>query len=139
MPLSDADKIQILLHEYDALRNLLISRHAAGFQAVSIGSAVLVGLITLKVTIFIGWEILIFLIALGIVIFILTVVIWVDRVVFKAASRLREIETEVNAMAIAPRLLRWHSEYRGDGILWKALLRPGEKIQALWDRFWKPN
>jgi hypothetical protein len=123
MPLSNAEKIKILLHEYDALRNELIARHAAGFQAASIGSAVLVGLITLKATSFIEWNILISLIALGIVIIFSTVVIWIDRIVFIAASHLREIETEVNAMAEAPRLLRWHSGYGGDGILWKSLRR----------------
>ena len=123
MPPSDAEKIQILLHEYDALRNELISRHAEGYQAASIGSAALVGLITLKVTSFIEWSILSSLIAFVIVIFFSTVVIWVDRIVFTAASRLRDIETEVNAMAKAPLLLKWHSKYRGDGILWQLLLR----------------
>jgi hypothetical protein len=41
MPLKAIEKIQVVMHEYDTLRSELISRHAAMFQSIGIGSAVL--------------------------------------------------------------------------------------------------
>lgn len=41
--LSQFDKIQILLHEYDTLRNELLARSAAVFQAIGVLALVLTG------------------------------------------------------------------------------------------------
>ena len=119
--IKDFQKAQILLHEYNTLRAEVLSRYVAQFQSGGVASIVLLGIFTLFANIgFSFWF-------LGLVVLDLAlfgaVLIWIDIDIAKAAGRLREIETQVNALA-GETLLRWENQYGLGGIVGKHLISP---------------
>ena len=102
MALNPSEKIAILMHECDSLRSEVNQRTGYGFQlaviAVAIGAWLSSGPMHLRL-----W-ILLFLTALG----LFAVASW-NNVFFiwKAAERLREIESVVDTIAGEDNLLRW--------------------------------
>lgn len=111
--LAQFDKIQILLHEYDTLRNALLARYSAQFKAVGVLALVLTGLVTVIATNGLN-KILVGLVGSSVVIFIL-VILWIDYDIARAAKRVREIETDINARAGEP-LLTWETHWGPGGI-----------------------
>ncbi len=122
--LSQADKIQILLHEYDTLRNELLQRYAASFQAIGVFALVLTGLVTVIATNGIN-KTLIALLCSSTIIF-LFVMLWIDYDTFKGAKRLREIEADVNARA-GETLLKWETEWGWGGTAIRFFQRQNSK------------
>jgi hypothetical protein len=110
--LSQKDRIQILLNEYNTLRSEIMARTGYGFQLLPLGGAVITWLIqtllTIKATlsIFSVWF-------LGIAIFIISVVYIMANCVnardLKAAARrVKELEHEINSRA-GEHLLIWET------------------------------
>lgn len=112
--LSQSDKIQILLHEYDTLRDEIIQRWVGTQQQISIAVLVFIGIITVLFSnqikhprdyVLYG--------TLGVAVCIFFYAMWqVDRDTRKAAERVREIERDVNARA-GEELLQWESRWGG--------------------------
>jgi Na+/H+ antiporter NhaC len=112
--LGESDNIQILLHEYDTLREEIIQRWVGMQQQISIGVIVLLGIITVLFSNQIQHPrdyILYSLLAIAVCVFIYAM--WqVGRDSGKAAERVREIEREVNLRAGAE-LLQWETHWGG--------------------------
>jgi hypothetical protein len=108
-------KIEILLHEYDTLREEIMSRYSAQFQAIGVFGAVFVGLLAAIATgmnAHVGYS----LIVLSFFIF-LALFVWADNDITRAATRLIELEKEINGRA-EERLLVWESNrVWGGGLL----------------------
>jgi hypothetical protein len=117
--LSQFEKIQILLQEYNSLRSEMIERHTVTYQAIGIIGAAFVGLIALvwntsiKVKIFA---------VVGFVVVFTGVVLWINRDVAKAAKRVRELEADINTRAGEP-LLKWETEHGGGGGVMKHFVK----------------
>jgi hypothetical protein len=110
----ETDKITILMHEYDTLRDELIQRWVGAQTDISIGVLVLVGVLTVMFTSQVNLARSIILggiVTLGVIVFIYAMwLVFVDNQ--RAAARLREIEQEVNSRA-GEELLKWETRWGG--------------------------
>jgi hypothetical protein len=106
----DALKIEILLREYDTLREEVMRRYDAQFQTIGMMAVVLVGLLA-ALAAGISGAIIAALVAGAFVVFIF-LLLWADHDITKAAERLRELEGEINRRA-GERLLRWETNAAG--------------------------
>src|SRR3954454_23500162 len=98
--LEQKDKIEILLHEYDSLRDEIMQRSNQMFQLIAIGSAALTWLLSQAI----DAKALTFTVFSAAVVAVLG---WMmRRDINKSASRLRGIEREANERA-GEELLRW--------------------------------
>ena len=106
--MSEFEKIAILLHEYDTLRNEILERHASLVAFYVILTLMVSYAITLlwRDRANISGRILLVLVVA--IFAIVTLVFNADTV--RAAKRIRQIETEVNARA-GEVLLRWETEW----------------------------
>lgn len=112
--ISQFDKNQILLHEYDSLRGEIVQRWLGMQQQISIGVLVLLGVITVLFSnkikhprdyILYG--------VLGVAVLIFIYAMWqVRRDTLKAAERVRQIEYEVHQRA-GEELLQWETRWGG--------------------------
>lgn len=117
---SQFQKIQILLHEYDTLRNEVLSRYAAQFQSTGVLAIIIIGLTTVLITQ--GAKITI-LVLIGITVMLyIGAQIWIDYDIAKAARRLREIEADVNSRA-GETLLQWETVWGLGGKIRAAILK----------------
>jgi uncharacterized membrane protein len=113
--MNDVDKINIVLHEYDSLRDEIIQRWVGTQTDISVGVLVIIGVLT---AVFSSGRITSAqIIVLGGVIFVGILIfgygMWqVDRDTRKAAQRLREIESEVNQRA-GEEILKWETRWGG--------------------------
>src|SRR5437868_6605971 len=97
------DKVTILLAEYNTLRNEILLRNSTLFQSIGIASAAAIGVLTLILSrsesvgyyTLIGVPIIYCLICAP-VLFIAIAAFWVDRSSRQIASRLRDLELEIN-------------------------------------------
>ncbi len=115
--LSEKDKIQILLAEYNTLRTELLNRHTAGFQMVAIGTAVLTWLAAQSI----DAKFLVLSVVFSIVMACWIWVLYAD--IRRLGVRIRQLEEDVNRRAGEP-LLIWESRWGGNVVgIWKRLLR----------------
>jgi hypothetical protein len=119
------EKVRILLAEHTALRSEIIARMGHVYQVMAVlaaGTAILIGLKQL-----VPWfyPILVILVVLAVVAF------WyVNRDIWKAAARLREIEIDVNDRA-GEDLLVWENLWRSTGYWGRAPILPRSKLSEL--------
>jgi hypothetical protein len=106
------DKITILLHEYDTLRNETIQRNTVMFQSIGIYAAVLIGLIIVISQK--GFNCTMLSLLVGATVLFLCVLTWIDSDVARAAAQVRRLESDINTRAGEP-LLTWQSSmgFRG--------------------------
>jgi hypothetical protein len=127
--LTQLDKIQILLHEYDGLRSEIVQRWVGTQQQISIGVLVLMGVITVLVSTKAEYpraSILYVLLAIAIGIF--GYAMWqVRRDTCKAATRVSEIEQDVNQRA-GEELLQWETRWGGCVTGFWGSARPFKKL-----------
>jgi hypothetical protein len=104
------EQIQILLHEYDTLRNEIIGRTRDGFTLFSITGAMVVGALTLLYGKAPAWPAVATIAGLGAVAFSLA---WAETVkgIEAISAWLCHLEARVNALAGEP-LLSWETENR---------------------------
>jgi hypothetical protein len=105
---TEKDKVQILLHEYDSLRLESQNRTSNGFQLVAIAGALFVWLATTSIADYRLW--------IGMVVTFGMIVVsnrFIYRDIRKAATRLREIERDINSR-VGEDLLVWESRYGCD-------------------------
>jgi hypothetical protein len=100
--LSQFDKIQILLHEYDRLGNELGQHYSATFQALSVLALVVTGLVTVIATKGLN-KLLVGLIG-GTIVFYIIMILWIDYATVRTAKRICEIERDINARVGEPLL-----------------------------------
>jgi len=105
-PFSDEEKVRILLHEYDTLRQEIIQRTNHGFQIYGVGAVFFVWLMNRSFDQRFWIMLCISAIALGRA--------WRSSVreIRKAAERLQELENIINGLAGAD-LLVWESHKSG--------------------------
>jgi len=105
-PIGEKDKITILLHEYDTLRQEIVNRMNNGFQLLAVCAVLLTLLFQAKSTV---------MIVVGICVLIAVIVfgLWTTfGNINNAAARLRELEADTNTRA-GEKLLIWESECAG--------------------------
>jgi len=112
------DKIAILLHEYDTLRNEIIQRNTVMFQSIGIYATVLVGLLVLISQKGMNYD---FVMVAATIVFG-GALVWIDVDTAKAAERVREIESIVNSQA-GETLLIWETQRGLGGLLGKHLIK----------------
>ena len=110
MGLSKFERIQILLREYDSLRNEIIGRTRDGFNLFAITGALFVGTLSLAYGTAGAWPAAV-LAVLGVGTFIFAARETTYRI-FQAAARVRELEARVNDLA-GERLLSWETDNGG--------------------------
>jgi hypothetical protein len=119
------EKVRILLAEHSALRSEIVARMGHVYQVMTVlvaGTAILIGLKQL-----VQWfyPLLVILVVLAVVAF------WyVNRDIWKAAARLREIEIDVNDRA-GEDLLVWENLWRSTGYWGRAPILPRSKIVGI--------
>ena len=108
-PLTHAEKIQILMAEYNTLRAEVIQKSNSTFQifGVAITAVVAISGIVATYAIIAGFSIFIILIVV-----LLATYRSIEFSMLTFGNRLREIEREVNQLAGA-KLLKWETEYVG--------------------------
>ena len=104
--ISEKDKVQILLHEYDTLRTELIHRGNNMYQLVAVAGAIVVWLVS-RVLDARFW---ILLVLAGVVVSIFSWFIYRDMT--KAAERVRQLEKDINKRA-REELLIWETQWGG--------------------------
>jgi hypothetical protein len=117
--MTEANKVTILLHEYDTLRDEIVQRMSARQQQISVGVIVFIGLLTILLANNIsatGQFILYGVMTLSLFVF------WyamsaTNHVILRAAWRLREIERSVNRRAGEP-ILQWETYWGGAIVGW---------------------
>ncbi|HXH37721.1 MAG TPA: hypothetical protein VNN08_03760 [Thermoanaerobaculia bacterium] len=113
--LSKFEYIQILLHEYDTLRNEIIGRTRDGFNLIAITAALLFGALSLFYGPAGAWP------AIAVAVLSVGVFFFAAHETFfrisLAATRIRELETRVNSLA-GERLLSWEAESGAAGHGW---------------------
>lgn len=121
--MDEKDKIQIILEEYKTLRAEIMQRHIAATQVFTVSGiafVTIVGLALANDSIFIG-----ILLCLIVLFLVLVAALMHDNDVRIVASKLREIEAEVNRRA-ADKLLDWETS--------RGLLAVGyaERAKRIW-------
>ena len=102
---TEQDKVQILLHEYDTLRQEVLNRTSNGFQLLAVGAALFVWMIGGQHPNNRFW----FWIGLALALFAVSLAAWfIFRDISKAAKRIRELEGSINARA-GEELLMWET------------------------------
>jgi hypothetical protein len=94
MDISQFDKIQVLLHEYDTLRNDVLQRYAASFQTVGVFALVITALITIISQS--GFNKIIFCLIVSTSVIFAAMMLWIDFDMAEHVCRLRQIEADVN-------------------------------------------
>src|ERR1035441_6805522 len=107
--LNEAEKIHILLHEYNALRQEIHNRTSCGFQLVSVG-AVLFVLITNLTSLGSGFRLWCSIAASTFTLVYAGCLIYRD--INKAAERLRALEQDINNRS-GEKLLIWATRFGG--------------------------
>ena len=102
--------IEILLHEYDTLREEVLRRYDAQFQSIGAMAVVLVGLLAALASHFDPKSVYL-LIFISLFVFA-AIWLWADFDITKAAQRLRELEASINRRA-GEDLLRWETNATG--------------------------
>ena len=114
--MTPAEKVTILMHEYDTLRAELIAKNANATQIVTQATLVLIGIITAvllayqsfglssSLSIFFGTTSAILCLAVVGVAYV-----WLDRDTVKLSGRLRQIEASVNKSA-QEEILVWETQ-----------------------------
>lgn len=105
--LSKFENIQILLHEYDTLRNEIIGRTRDGFNLFAITAALLFGALSLFYGTAGVWP-AVAVAVLGVGVFFFAAHETIFRINL-AATRIRELETRVNNLA-EEQLLSWEAK-----------------------------
>jgi len=106
-PIGEKEKITILLHEYDTLRQEIVNRMNNGFQTVVVGAALFVWAIKAELDCR-------FWIGASLALLTLAIAAWVtSRNIRQAAKRIREIEADVNSRA-GERLLVWQARHKNN-------------------------
>jgi len=126
-PLSQFEKIQIILHEYDTLRNELHQRYAAIFQSISVLAVVFIGLVTVLTERGFRWSLLALL--SGSVVLFLIIILVINYDTWKAATRLREIESDINSRS-GERLLRWETGFGIRRLADQSFVQPNAGFEA---------
>jgi hypothetical protein len=107
-PFSEKDKVMILLHEYDKLCQEIHNRTSSGFQLLAVGAVVFVWIISQQRLDGHLWSVIV------VSAIILSCGTWmVFRDIKKAATRLRELEKDINRRA-GEELLVWETRWGGD-------------------------
>lgn len=107
LQISTEEKIKILLHEYATLRQEAIARTTHGFQLLSVGSVVLAWVMITPTPGAFFWP------GLAIAVVVYLIAIWFTlRDLYKATSRIRELENDINRRA-GEELLVWESKRGG--------------------------
>jgi len=105
--LSREEKIKILLQEYTTLRKEIIAWTSHGFQMMSVGTALFAWVILIQTRGALFWP----GVTIALIIFLLA--IWFTlRDIKKAATRIRELENDINRRA-GEELLVWESRWGG--------------------------
>jgi len=109
------DKVEILLHEYDTLRDEVVQRYNAIQQQISIFVLMIIGTLTILSTYSEqrwGWSLFLYLLlALGLCVFAFALRInHLD--IQKINTRLRELEADINQLA-GEQLLKWETYWSG--------------------------
>jgi hypothetical protein len=117
---NQALKIEVLLHEYDTLRQEVMSRYSAQFQTIGAIGVIFAALIAAMVT---GLGVVpgLWLIACGFVAF-WALFLWADADISRLAKRLIELEKDVNTRA-GETLLVWESSRSWGGGLMQIISR----------------
>jgi hypothetical protein len=112
--MTESEKISVIMHEYDTLRDEIVQRNNSTQQQIYIGVGVLLGTITLYLGGHLDGPKMAFLCGfLIIAISVFCYAMWsAYRDIHKNAARLREIEEDVNARA-GEELLRWERYWGG--------------------------
>ena len=118
---SNEEKIKILLQEYATLRQEIIARTTHGFQLISVGTVVLTWLVATRDP---GPFLLIVVLTAAAV---LLAAVWLTfRAIGRAATRVRQLEAEVNRRA------------GEDLLVWETGIR--DITAHFWQRaHWRPN
>jgi hypothetical protein len=112
--MTQADKVNVLMHEYDMLGQQILSRYSAQFQIIGVVGLIIGGLIA-AISSGLSPKVGEILIASSLVIFV-ALFAWADSDVTKAAQRLIKIETDVNERT-GENLLQWESVLnKGGGV-----------------------
>jgi hypothetical protein len=111
---TEKDKIQILLHEYDTLRQEILTRTRTGHQILAVAAVLFIWIITQIMTgnpSFWFWTILVGFLAASVA--AVSVAAWFTmRDIGKAAKRIRELESDINSRA-GEDLLIWETRWGG--------------------------
>jgi hypothetical protein len=105
-------EIEVVLHEYDALRDEVLSRTSARFQLLGLLSiaATLLGVSSISR----GWHwVVVVVVAL---IILLGLWLYFGFAIKRCAIRLREIEEEINGKLGGKQVLRWESRLPRGGL-----------------------
>ncbi len=113
--LSNSDKIQILMTEYNNLNNQLGHRYDAQFQAIFILAAVLIGLLTVF-----GVSFRSLILAIFSALIFVGVWLWIEYDITRQADWLRSLEANINARA-GEQLLGWELRKGPGGVIGKRL------------------
>ncbi len=106
-PFDEVEKVKILLQEYATLRSEILTRTSNMFQLFAIAASMLVWIIGRPVDLRF-WLAIFILILAGIFFYWL-----ISRDIKKAATRLRELEIDINRRA-GEELLVWEIKWGGD-------------------------
>ena len=115
-------KVEILLREYDTLRQEVMSRYAAQFQGIGTLGVVIVGLVAAVAAHF-DRDTCIWLMVGAFAVFI-ALFMWADADISRIAKRLRELERDINKRA-GETLLVWETNrvWHGGGGLMNIITR----------------
>lgn len=119
--MTEADKITVLLHEYDTLRDEIV-QGSGPLQQMSLGAVIVLGALTIALTDGLDESDRLLLYgSLAVCMLVLGFSVWkINRGVQKIARRLRELESEINRRAGEP-LLQWETHWGGAVAgFWKA-------------------
>jgi hypothetical protein len=119
-PFDDQEKVRILLHEYDTLRQEIITRTTHGWQIVAVGAVLFVWLIQAQpnFNFWVGFIAVVFAILLG---------VWTTfGNIAMAAKRVRGIEKQINLRA-GEELLVWETRHGGGLTGFVRRIRPSTK------------
>lgn len=124
-PLSEHDRVQVLLHEYDTLRNEILARSGHIYQVVGIAAALVVFLLA-RERFDRGFYLGIFLLAVMAILFSYLI----SRDIRAAATRIQVLERDINRRA-GETLLCWENEKGGAATRrwgWAMLKKPSKVL-----------
>jgi hypothetical protein len=112
------ERVEILMHEYNALRSEIVTRTSVGFQRLAVGAAVAAWLGSYPFTFRVGLGLLLTAAAFG-------ASVWVNRRDHgKLAARLRQIEARVDAETGEWHLLQWERRWGSASTGWWGRAKP---------------
>ena len=111
---TNVEKVQVLLHEYDTLRQEILTRTRTGHQILAVAAVPFIWIISQIMT---GhptfWFWVIWIVFLAASIAAVSVAAWFTmRDIKKAAERIRELEADINSRA-GEDLLVWETRWGG--------------------------